>query len=424
MSAGLGDGRRTVHRNAPGRGRRSHADPRRSSGSHPLRRDAVVALTLRKQHLAPGSGADSVGRVLDDLLGLHATVPLSPYLQLRARMRAFAPEALDRVLDGGGAAKLGGMRRTLFVESAELVPLVFAATRGLRLRDRDRFLAVSGLRPRRYERLAERIVSAVTGRALDASELRDAIGAEEPLSPVIIVMCDEGRLVRWKGGGGWRSARPRYRLFHEALPGVRLDTWEERAAVRALIERYVRRYGPVGEADIAWWTGLSKTAVREALASIEDVLPATIEGLEGEFLLHEADLGALRRPTAPRAGHVSLLPVLDPYLQGYRDRERCVDPAHLPFVVDRGGNATSVILVGGRVAGVWDLVRRPSPELRLFFLGPLDAGTRRRVRSHATDLAAFLSDGPAAVVETTGMTPLSGRTAGGFQSPLKDATIL
>lgn len=423
MIAGSDDGRRTVHRNAPGRGRRSHVDGRRSSGSHPLRRDAVVALTLRKQHLARGSGADSVGRVLDDLLGLHATVPLSPYLQLRARMRAFAPEALDRVLDGGGAAKLGGMRRTLFIESAELVPLVFAATRGLRLRDRDRFLAAAGLTQRRYERLAERIVSAATGRALDASELRDAIGAEEPLSSVIIVMCDEGRLVRWKGGGGWGSARPRYRLFDEALPGVRLDAWEERAAVRALIERYVRRYGPVGETDIAWWTGLSKTAVREALASIEDVLPATIEGLEGEFLVHEADLGALRRPTAPRAD-VSLLPVLDPYLQGYRDRERCVDPALLPFVVDRGGNATSVILVGGRVAGVWDFVRRPSPELRLFSFGPLDAGTRRRVRSHATDLAAFLSDGQAAVVETTRMTPLTGRTTGGFQSPLQDATIL
>lgn len=422
MSAGSDDGHRTVRRNAPGRGRRSDADGRRSSVARPLCRDAVVALTLQKQHLTPRSAADSVGRVLDDLLGLHATVPLSPYLQLRARMRAFAPEGLDRMLDGGRAAKLGGMRRTLFIESTELLPLVFAATRGLTLRDRDRFLAASGLTPRRYERLAGRIATAATGRALDASELRDAVGAEEPLSPVIIVMCDEARLVRWKGRGGWRSARPRYRLFDEALPGVRLDAWEEGTAVRALIERYVRRYGPVSETDIAWWTGLSRTAVREALASIEDVLPATIEGLEGVFLVHEADLGALRRPIAPRAGHVSLLPVLDPYLQGYRDRERCLDPAHLPFVVDRGGNATSVILVGGRVAGVWDFVRKSSPELRLFSFGPLDAGTRRRVRSYATDLAAFLSDGPATVVETTRMTPLTGRTTGGFQSPLRDAS--
>ena len=37
-----------------------------------------------------------------------------------------------------------------------LVPLVFAATRELMVRDRDRFLAANGLTPGRYERLAAR----------------------------------------------------------------------------------------------------------------------------------------------------------------------------------------------------------------------------------------------------------------------------
>ncbi|HEX9124314.1 MAG TPA: winged helix DNA-binding domain-containing protein [Actinomycetota bacterium] len=385
-----------------------------------LRREAVIALMLHKQHLAVGSTGEEVLPVLDDLLGLHATVALSPYLQLRARMRTFAPDQLDALLDEGRAAKLACMRRTLFIESAELVPLVFAATRGLTVRDRERFLAAYGLTPRRYERVAERVARALAEHTLDASELRDAIAAREPLSPVIIVMCDQARLVRWKGSGGWQSARPRYRRFEEALPDVRLDTWEEHTAARALVECYVRRYGPVSESDIAWWTGLRKTTVRDALATSTNLVQATIEGLDGVFLIHEADVDPAQRPAASPTGQVSLLPVLDPYLQGYRNRERCVDPPLLPFVVDRGGNTTSVILIDGRAAGVWDFVAKPSPEVRLFFFDSLDAQTRRRVRTLAAELAGFLTDHPVPVVERNRMTPLTQRTAGRFLSPLKD----
>ncbi len=122
-----------------------------------------------------------------------------------------------------------------------------------------------------------------------------------------------------------------------------------------------------------------------------------------------------------RAEEISLLPVLDPYLQGYRDRQRCVDPPHLPFVVDRGGNSTSVILIGGRVAGVWDSVATPSPELRLFFFGSPHVATRARVLAAASETAEFLTGEPAPVMEVDVMTPLTQRTAGSFLSPLKDA---
>ncbi len=382
--------------------------------------DGVIALMLDKQHLAVRSAAAGVLVIADDMLGLHATVAASPYLQLRARMRTFIPGQLDRLLDAGGAAKLACMRRTVFIESADLVPLVFAATRGLTMRGRDRFLAASGLTPGRYERLAGQVEDALAGRALDALELRAAVGATERLSPVIIVMCDQGRLIRWRGSGGWASARPRYRRFAEALPGVRLDSWEEAAAVQALAGRYVRRYGPVTDSDVAWWTGLPKAAIRAALASVPGLVPVTIDGLPGTFLIHEADIDRAQHPAGSPAGQVCLLPVLDPYLQGYRDRRRCIDPRHHRFVVDRGGNATSVILIGGQAAGVWDFVAKPSPELRLLFFAPPDAQTRRAVHADAAELAQSLAGGPARVVERDHMTPLTRGTAGSFLSPLKD----
>jgi winged helix DNA-binding protein len=312
------------------------------------------------------------------------------------------------------------LRRTLFIESAELIPIVLVATRELATRGRERFLAGNGLTPARYDRIAEKATEQLTGRALSARQLRDALGTTEPISPVIIVMCDQARLVRWKGSRGWRSAQPTYRRFDEALPNTRLDTWEERAPASELIDRYVRRYGPVTEADMAWWTGLSTGTLRNALASLPNLLHATIEGSPSVFLIHERDLAAAQQRSDSRAEEISLLPVLDPYLQSYRDRERCVDPPHLPFVVDRGGNSTSVILIGGHVAGVWDIVAKPASELRLFFFGSQQAPARARVIAAASETAEFLTGAPTPVVETEHMTPLTQGTAGSFLSPLKD----
>lgn len=364
---------------------------------------------LRKQHLRPGSEADEVLPVLHDLLGLHATNPLSPYLQLRARMRTFTAERLNALLDDGRAAKLTCMRGTLFIEPAESIPMMVAATREVMARGRDRFLAENGLTPHRYEELAERVAAALAGRALDARQLRVAVATNDPLPAVIHVMCDEARLVRWKGPDGWQGARQTYRLFDEALTAVVREPWDEREAIRELVDRYIRRYGPVGTSDIAWWGGFRSATVRDALACLPDIVRVDIDGLRGEFLMHARDVAETERQPPPQAREVAFLPILDPYLQGYRDRGRCVDPRHQRFVFDPKGNTTSVILVAGRPAGVWELVSEPAPELRVFLFDRPDRDMRRRILAGAADLAEVLLGTPAPVTEAADMTPLTER---------------
>jgi hypothetical protein len=80
--------------------------------------------------------------------------------------------------------------------------------------------------PHGHERLAERASDVLAGRALDARQIRAARATREALPAVLHVMCDEGRLVRWKAPGGWSAASQTYRLLGEALPGVDLSTWE------------------------------------------------------------------------------------------------------------------------------------------------------------------------------------------------------
>lgn len=206
-----------------------------------LRREAVIASMLRKQHLARGARADRVSTVLTDLIGLHATHPRSPYLQLRARIGSFADRDLDVLLDSGSAAKIACMRGTLFIESAELIPMLLAATRSLMARGHDRYLADNGLNRRRYEQLARRIEEALAdGAALDGRQLRAALGADDAVPAVVHVLCDEGRLVRWKGKRGWDGPTQTYRLFGQAVCAVRAQAWDESHALRELVRRYVR----------------------------------------------------------------------------------------------------------------------------------------------------------------------------------------
>jgi hypothetical protein len=383
-----------------------------------LHPEALVAWALQRQHLTAGTAGGGLLPVMEDLLGLHATVPASPYLQVRARLRDFTPADLDTVLDAGRAVRIGGMRRTLFIEPVELVPLVLAATRQVSSR-RGRSLTANGVTPARYHELAGGIEDVLRGRAMTVRELGRALGVDERLSPVVNAMCDESRLLRWRGSRGWRSGRPAYRRFAEVLPSVHLGGGDEAGAVTGLVQRYVRRYGPVTEADIAWWTGLRRSTVRSALASLPGLLLVTVDGLDGELLLDETDLHAARERAGP-VGELCMLPALDPYLQSHADRSRFVQAAHLPYVVDRGGNATSVILRGGRAVGVWDYFDAPAPQMRLLLFDPASAGTRRRVRQAAEALGAFLAGEEPPVLECTDMPPLT-RSAGAFLSPLRHA---
>ncbi len=57
---------------------------------------------------------------------------------------------------------------------------------------------------------------------------------------------------------------------------------------------------------------------------------------------------------------VALLPGLDPLTMGYRQRDRLLDPRQRDLVYDRGGNATSSVLVDGVIVGVWDVSDVPT----------------------------------------------------------------
>jgi hypothetical protein len=370
----------------------------------------ALAHVLAKQHLAPGAAGADVVAVAGGLLGLHATSSVSPYLSAFARVRPFRSEDLDRELyERRSLLRLKCMRGTVFVVPRGLAPVLFAATRAATISADRRWLAVAR---EDYERWAPAVLDALAGTTLSATELRERLGADDRLPAVISMLCDEARLLRDRPTGTRRSSAFRYRRWEDVFPDVDLAAVPEQLAVEELVHRYVAAYGPVTVRDAAWWTGLPLRAVRAAVGSLGEVLvPVHLPDAADEHLMTTDDL--LRAAAAPDGAHGPpvLLPVLDPFLMGYRARDRFLDPTHRGSVYDPGGNATFTVLVDGRVRGVWDLADRPRPAVRLLLFDPEDP-QRQAVLERCAALGEFWFGSAVPVHEYASMTPLAeGRSA-------------
>src|SRR5204863_7229401 len=81
----------------------------------------------RRHRLAGAAKATDVVDVARDLVGLHATDPGNVYLAAAARMKVPSIAAVERALgEARSLVRVLGMRRTLFVEPVELLPIVYA----------------------------------------------------------------------------------------------------------------------------------------------------------------------------------------------------------------------------------------------------------------------------------------------------------
>ena len=122
------------------------------------------------------------------------------------------------------------------------------------------------------------------------------------------------------------------------------------------------------------------------------------------------------RPPRPQ---LSLLADLDPYTMGFRGRARLLDNALHNFVYDRSGNATSVVLVGGRIAGVWDVIAERR-EARFHSFGAIATAVEERIRAELAAMGAFIIGSAVTVQRVDRMTPLTERRAGWVRKPLHD----
>ncbi len=364
---------------------------------------------LGRRHLisapAPARSPVTVGRAL---VALHSTDPASVFLTVAARKRwaATTVAVVERALyDERTLVRMHGMRRTLFVVPAELVPVVQAAcSSAIAAREHRRLIGLveaAGIAKdgRRWLRAAEAgalRALAARGRATaaelaeDEPRLRREImlapgtkwEARQRVAPRLLwILGAEGRIVRGRPLGTWTGGQYVWTLVERWLAGG-IEVTPVEDAQAELLRWWLRGYGPGTAADMRWWTGLTAREVHRALARLE-VAEVDVDGATG-FVL-EDDQERVGEP----APWVALLPAFDPSVMGWAGREWYLGP-HGPRLFDVNGNPGPTVWCDGRVVGGW--IQRRDGEIRLGLLEDVGREAEAAIDAQVERVAAWLGD--------------------------------
>ena len=259
---------------------------------------------------------------------------------------------------------------------------------------------------------------------------------------MLYYMCDLGLLVRGRPVRSWRDKNHTYARFKDYFPGVILDRLSEDQAIKDLVWAYLCAFGPVTLEDIVWWLGIGKRKVQAALSALDrstkltssqpiwggkegrgEVRGIQIKDSPGDFLCTQSDLERLQEFKPARSQTVNLLPWLDPYLMGYKQRQRYLDERYSSYVFDRSGNATSIILLNGRVVGIWDFEDAELPIVKVFYLNEVNNDCKKEIAAQAVKTGRFISGQDVQLQQCETMTPLTQRSAGSVMTPLKELRL-
>jgi len=326
------------------------------------------ARLARRHGIHPGLRLPDAESATRAMTVLHSTEPATVYLSLHARVDGLTVADVDKALYADRSlVKQLAMRRTLFVFPRDLLPAAWgsAAARVARTEwarvtkdvvaagiatDGDAWLQTA----------TDAVVEALRFGPLGTAELRERLpqiegtviispgkkwgGAVQMAPRVLTQLGAQGRIVRGDNAGHWRISRPAWTSMEDWL-GERPAPLDERAGYAELVRRWLWTFGPGTTSDVQWWLGSTKGAAVRALEDL-DAVPVDLDGATGWLLPDDVD------EVAPIEPWAALLPVLDPTVMGWKERDFLLGP-HGPELFDRNGNAGTTAWWDGRVVGCW-----------------------------------------------------------------------
>lgn len=368
---------------------------KRTSPTDHLTWDQVRGFRQHRQGLTqrvPPAQALDVARALG---GAHAQLLTSAGLTLWARVDGLDQEWLDRALwEDRILVKTWAMRGTLHTLAADELALWCAALSTIKPRHHaaswERYFGVSRAD---YERILAVIPDALDGPPLTREQLADEVGRRTSAALSDRLRESWGSLLKpaaFQGlicfapnaGQNVRFTRPDRWLPEWSMP-------DHAGAAQEATRRYLAAYGPASREEFARWFGTTPAHAGRLIAALDDeVALVDVEGSAGWMLA--GDVKEAQETTA--GGAVRLLPAFDQYVVAAPRRGTPILPdAHADRVYRPQGWLSPVVLVGGRVAGVWrHEMRGNRVEVEIDPFTTLAPGDTRAAEDEAARLAAYL----------------------------------
>lgn len=338
---------------------------------------------LARQHLLARTDA-APAELCRDLIGLQAQENLSPYLSLAARLLAFDPYEVTRALEERTLVRLLTLRGTIHLLTADDALLLRPWTSPVHEREIKVSQAIGEARNVNRQAFAAEVSRLLADGPLPQKELGMRLAERFPaysptrlaqLARSVAPLAQLPPRGTWKGSGGVVYAN--------------VDRWVGRPLVvpteadaETIVRRYLRAFGPATAADVTTWSGVTKLA--PVLNRMEDLVRHEDEA--GRTLFDLPD-GILVDEDAPAP--VRLLGTYDNVWLAHAQRDRVTTPEQRKRWMGTNGGMACVVLVDGRMEGLWRVVDGRAALLETF--RDLTAAERAQLDDEVARVDALLT---------------------------------
>jgi uncharacterized protein YcaQ len=358
--------------------------------------EQTLAWRMCRHHLVERAPRQEMLEVAARIGGLHAQVMSSAELTLWARVDGLEREDVAEALwEERSLVKLWAMRGTLHLLPAAELGTWLGALGTYDHYLKPGWLRAFGITREQLEELIDAIAAALDGDLLTREELGAAV-ARIAASPEL------AEKVQGSWGSYLKPASFRGHLCFAPSDGQRVrftrpvswlarpvESGEADEALREVTRRHLGAFGPAAREDLARWWGVQPAQGGRMLTALGDeVVEVDVEGTAGWMLRAHAEEAAATEP----ARVARLLPGFDMWAIGAsRDAAALLDPAEKKRVYRDQGWISPVLLVNGRMDGVWKHERKGKRlVVTIEPFSKLPKWARTEIEAEAERLAAFV----------------------------------
>ena len=322
---------------------------------------AARGFRMRRQHLIEKAPAGNLLEAVEAVHGIQAQISAHAIFAVAQRIDKCGPADIDRALwTDRTLIKTWAMRGTVHWLPATEEPLFVAGMRIVRGPSIDRWWASDGITPQQVRELYGATLELLADGPKTRREIADVVvpAAGSWAEPYLVsswgfglkLMCNAGLVVFGPNRGTNVTFASRDSWTAYPVPE------DGHGALRELMRRYVRSFGPVTIQDAAYWLGAT---IRDIQADWEQLLPellaVQVDGRQRWILAEDLDdLTSMESATLP----VRLVPAFDPILLAHRQKTDLLEERLRRRIYGAAAWVYPSVLVNGAIAGKWQYERK------------------------------------------------------------------
>ena len=379
----------------------------------------VAAFRLSQHCLVKRASVKSIASVAGDMAGVQAQLFSAAQIGLWSRVRGLQIRQIEAAQEKRALVKASCMRQTLFLVPSEELAIFVRGSAG-RADKEIRWTLGKGVPQRTVDKAIEATLDVLhepLTRPEIAGRVCEAIGVQTqaihgggwgsrrrvaavPVGELIFPVYDLLRLVASRGVvcyGPYRGSEPTF---------VRADAWipdwkdvPREQAEELLLRKYLHAFGPATASDFAGWSGITTREAQAVWARPQSgIVSVNVEGWTAAVL--EEDINKLVRAKF-KEPVVRLLPYFDTFLLGHKERNHLLAREHRPDVYRPQGWIAPVVLVNGRIAGVWEYIQEgDSLRVKVKKFEAISRSFAAGLQEEVQDLGRFLGSSDIALQVT------------------------